>query len=147
ALLLVPPEGVARALLRVDLLDLAVVGVGDVDRAVPVGDAEGVLQADVAGRAVLVAEVEQAVPLNANQRLALPLAVEMCRADGAGLAGGDVEVAAIAGEAARLSQPADVEFAIDNVFAAVAGVGADVPLLDVERPDLMMPRHGDEELV
>src|SRR5262249_23150983 len=50
-------------------------------------------------------------------------------------------------EAAWLGQPADLEFAIDNVLAAVAGVGADVPLLDVERPDLMMPGHGDEELV
>jgi hypothetical protein len=51
--------------LRVENLDLAVVGVGDVELALVVVDPQGVLQADLPTDAVHIAVVEQA---GADQR-------------------------------------------------------------------------------
>src|SRR5262249_59434007 len=91
----------ARALGGIDHFDLTIVRVGDVEFAVLVGDAEGVLETDLAADAVVVAELEEPF---ADDGLHLAGRIERHRADGADLAVGDVEILAVAGEAAGLGE-------------------------------------------
>src|SRR5947209_8047104 len=55
----------AGSLHRIEDLDLAVVGVGDIEQPSMIGDSQGMLQANSRARAVVVAELEE--PL-ADQR-------------------------------------------------------------------------------
>ncbi len=144
---------------RVDRLDLPVVGVGDVDRAVVPGHAERVLEPRGAGVAVDVSEREEPRPVEgrgaddrAHPAADHPLRVgQRHRADRAALAVGDEQPFAVGREARWLCEARRSllvghlrqELAIDHVLETVARVGTDLGRIERHPPDLMRPRHGD----
>src|SRR5262249_32985150 len=122
----VPPDKrLGRAFLRVQHLDFAVVGVGDVHLAVRVGHPEGVLQPDLVTRPVHVAELEQAL---ADDRLYLALAVHRHRPDRADLTVRNPERLAVTGKAGRLGKAGTLQGAVQDVLSSGAGVGRELIL-------------------
>ena len=59
----------------------------------------------------------------------------------------DIERVSIAGQTAGLSERTLPQAAIDNVFPAVTGKGQQFVFLEIKAPYLVMPRHGDVELI
>src|SRR5437879_13283248 len=93
-------KGRARALLRVDHLDLAVISVGDIKLALVTEDAQGMLQANLIADRVLVAEVEKS-PADDGFDFAV---LDRYSSNGAHLAIGHIERVAIGGQTARLGE-------------------------------------------
>src|SRR6266852_7873894 len=123
----------ARALLRVNYLDLAVVSVGDIKLALVKEDAESMLQANLIADPILVAEVEKPPADNGFDFAAL----EGDGPNGADFAIGDVERVAVGGQTARLGEGSLVENAVSDPLEAVAGIWIESILIQFERPNLM----------
>lgn len=143
---------------RIDRFDLVVVGVGHVERALVEGHAQRMLQAGTSPRAVDVAEGEQSACRQlrrADDCAHLLAGIEGNGADRASFAVGHVEPRAVGGQAAGLSEGAIALFEglaweetpVDNVFPAVARIGADLRLVQTQFPDLVRTGHGDIEIV
>src|SRR5262245_44412855 len=99
------------------------------------------LQAHLFADAVLIAKLEESLTDDGSD---LSLAVAGQHANGADLAVGDKEGAAIARQAARLGEQRERKRAVTNVLRTAAGIGAHVLFLQVEPPDLVKAGHGDE---
>src|SRR5262249_14878048 len=135
AFLAVAQEGPDHARLRVDGLDLVIIAVGDVERPVVPAQADAVLQQRGIARAVLVPEIEEA---RADERPHLARRVEVDFPDRADLAVGDVDLARVDREAARLRELRVAVRAVLDVLAAVPAERGDGAFLEVEGPDLVI---------
>src|SRR6185503_8960666 len=121
SLLPVAEERLHRARLRIHGLDLVVVAVGHIEHALVPSQADAVLEQRVVPHAVLVAEVEES---GAHDRPDLPGGIEVHLADRADLAVGDVYLAVLDGQAARLGEQRLVVRPVGDVFAPGAAEGA-----------------------
>src|SRR5579871_4949846 len=134
----------ARALVRIDDLDFTIVRIGHIQLAPRVSHAKGMLKANLVSGTIHVAELEQAL---ADDRFDLSLAVQRHGANGADFAVSHVEHGAVAGQSARLSKAGFAQRSIVDVFPAIAGVWSQYALIQLERPDLVVSRHGNEERI
>src|SRR6266851_6079715 len=102
------------------------------------------LETNLIAQAIHVAELEQAFT---DDRFDIPFAVQGHRPDSADLAVGHVQGAAVAGQTARLGEASLRQRSVTDVFPPVAGIWRQETLIQIERPDLVMPCHGDVECV
>src|SRR5207249_9135289 len=74
-------------------------------------------------------------------------AVELDAPDASLLAVGDEQARAVSGQAARLRERTERAGPVHDVFKSIARPGGELVRLQIERPDLMMPGHRDEQRV
>ncbi len=133
----------AHARLRVQHLDLVVVGVGHVQEAVCVRHGLRVLQQHLVARAVGVAEIEQAGTHDGAHGAALR---HVYAPDGTCLAVRHEQGPAAHGQAARLVEPTHERHAVPQLLAPAARVQHHRLREGLVAPDLVLPRHGYEQL-
>ena len=91
----------------------------------------------------------------ADHRPHVPALVQRHRADGTAFAVGDEQPRPVRRQAAGLRERSVAQFIrqrrqprpVDDVLAPVAGIGADLPLIQGQPPNLVQTRHGDIQLV
>ncbi len=114
---------------QIDRLDLVVVAVGDIKRAVVEGDAERVLQSGLVADSIDVSECEQrlasrqVVCSDDSRDLSTGAGVDL--SDRGSLAVGDEQVLAVGGERRGLSESGLVEWSVGDIFSAGAGEDLD----------------------
>ncbi len=118
-------------------------GVGDVNDAVTVVDAAGMLEQRLFSRAVQIAKVEQA---GADQGFDHRLVAEANGADSAGLGVGHVNGVFTQRQAAGLVETGLRQGAVCQGLEAVTREGLQLLLVDQE-PELVRAGHGDEQVM
>src|SRR5262249_28467051 len=127
---------------RANFLDLVIVRIGHIEDIVVIRHTEGMLQPHLLfASAVLIAKLEE--PFT-NDGLHRAVDAKTNRADRTGLAVRHVQWRAIAADAARLGHRGLQAWGVNDVLAATAGIGLQVPRLQVHDPYLVWASHGDE---
>ena len=147
-------------LLRIDDFDLVVVRVGQIDQAIVTSDAQRMLEANLCPAPSTSPKVNSRLAgRSAVPRMVLHFALgagqQRHGSNRASFAIGDEQPAAVGRQTARLGErrEADAERlprqqrTIDDVFARVAGEGADFRFVQRHFPNLMRAGHGDVQIL